>query len=269
MSAVSAFSQLKEMISGEATKARFQEILGKKAPGFMSSILSVVNSNQDLQVCDPKSVLMAASIAATLDLPINPNLGFAAIVPYKNKGGSIAQFQMMYKGFIQLAERSGQYQRINASIVYDGQLIREDPFAGDYEFDYYAKKSDTIIGYMAYIRLNNGFEKYLYMPEDEVKKHAKKYSQTYKRGFGKWMDDFDAMALKTVLKLLLSKYGILSIEMQHAVTFDQAEVRGNVNHIEDVSPEYVDNEPAAIDAKIERLKSKKEEGPNNNAPETP
>lgn len=230
--------QLKMLLGRDEVKNRFQEIMGKKAPGFISSILSLTNGNAQLQKAEPHSILNAAVVAATLDLPINPNLGFAAIVPYKNT----AQFQLQYKGLVQLAMRSGQYKTINVSEVYEGEIKNVNRFTGDYEFG--ERTSDMVVGYMAYFKLVNGFEKYSYMTVDEIKEHAARYSKTYQRGDGVWKDNFDAMAKKTVLKLLLSKFGILSIEMQRAQTFDQSSIKSDltVTDVDDAEIEYVDND---------------------------
>lgn len=229
--------QLKTLLGRDEVKNRFQEIMGKKAPGFISSILSLTNSNALLQKAEPHSILNAAVVAATLDLPINPNLGFAAIVPY----GNTAQFQLQYKGLVQLAMRSGQYKTINVSEVYEGEIKNVNRFTGDYEFG--ERTSDTVVGYMAYFKLVNGFEKYSYMTVGEIKEHAGRYSKTYQRGGGVWKDNFDAMAKKTVLKLLLSKFGILSIEMQRAQTFDQSSIKSDltVTDVDEAEIEYVDN----------------------------
>ena len=198
---------LKTLVSSESIKKRFNEILGKKSAAFVSSLISVSNNNELLTKADPTTVVTAGIMAATLDLPINQNLGFAYIVPFYNGKKKIyeAQFQMGYKGYIQLAIRAGKYKKINAIKIYEGE-------------------------YMAYFRLENGYEQYLYMTKEEMEAHAKKYSQTYKKGFGLWKTDFDAMAIKTVLKQLLSKYGILSVEMQNmanALTSDGAVIRDN------------------------------------------
>ena len=186
------------------------------------------------------SVMNAAVIAATLDLPINPTLGMAAIVPYGNQ----AQFQIMTKGLTELSLRSGQFISLINEVVYDGQLVSKNKFTGEYVFNEDLKKSDKVIGYMAYYKLTNGFEKTMYMTVEEIQAHALKFSQTYKRNQGVWRDNFDAMGLKTVLKLLLSKYAPKSIEMQRAIAFDQATVKDNLieRDIEDVNPEYVDND---------------------------
>lgn len=246
--AKSNLSQLKGMLSAEGTKKRFFEILGNKSAGFISSVINVVNSSSALQEANPNTVLMSAAIAATLDLPINPNLGFAAIVPYKEKGQPVAQFQMMWRGFVQLAQRSGQYRTLHTTEVYEGEIKSQNRFTGDIVFDPNGRKSDVVIGYVAYISLINGFEKYFYMTKEECDKHAKRYSKTYQRGYGKWKDDFDAMAKKTVLKLLISKYGIMSVDMQKAVEFDQSTVQGDINNIEDAVPEYIDNEQTSTEA---------------------
>lgn len=240
---------LKSMLSNDSVKARFKEILGAKAPGFISSILSVANSNTLLQRAEPQSVMNAAVIAATLDLPINPNLGFAYIIPY----GNSAQFQLGYKGIIQLAMRSGQYKTINVNEVYEGEIKDVNRFTGNYEFG--ERSSDKVVGYMAYFKLTNGFEKYLYMTKEECEKHGKKYSQTYKRCTGLWATEFDSMSRKTCLKMLLSKYGILSIDMQRAQVFDQAVVKSNLaeTDIDDAEISYDDN-PDNADAKRNAMK---------------
>lgn len=249
---ITPIKQLKTMLSSDSIKSRFKEILGQKAPGFISSILSVANGNTMLQGAEAQSVLNAAVIAATLDLPINPNLGYAAIVPYndRKKGTCVAQFQLQYKGLVELCLRSGQFASLIDEVVYEGQLVRKNKFTGEYIFDEDAKTSDKVIGYMAYFRLVNGFEKTFYMTLEEVEKHAKTYSQTYKNGYGVWKDSFDCMARKTVLKLLLSKYAPKSIQMQQALTFDQSVVKSDLSStdIEEAEITYIDNEkPSAKD----------------------
>lgn len=213
--------RLETLVYRTDIKKRFEEILGKKAPAFISSIISATKSNPQLKEADPNSILSSAVVAATLDLPINPNLGFAHIVPYGGK----AQFQMGWKGFVQLAIRTGQFKTMNAAEVYEGELVSWNRVTGEIEIDLNAKKSDAVIGYVAFFRMINGFEKYHFMTADQVKKHGKKYSKSYAKGFGPWVDDFNSMALKTVLKLLLSKYGMLSVEIQKAVQADQAIVK--------------------------------------------
>lgn len=217
---------IKTYLANPAVKKKFEEILGKKAPGFISSIVSAVSMNTRLAECPPDSVVAAAAIAASLDLPINPSLGMAHIVPYKNKQGvKVAQFQMGWKGFIQLGMRSGMYQLMNACLVHEGDIKNINRFTGEIVFNEdqvagYEKR--PIAGYCFYFKLTTGFEKYYYMTKTQCEQHGKKYSRSYDSG--NWKSDFDSMALKTVIKMALSKYGVLSIEMQKAIVIDQAEV---------------------------------------------
>jgi len=209
---------VKSLFQNEDIQARFEKLLGKKAQGFITSVLQVVSSNSLLSKADPQTVLQAAATAATLDLPINQNLGFAWIVPYKGK----AQFQMGWKGFVQLALRTGQYHRINVIEVYANQLKSFNTMTEDFDADFSVDGEGEIVGYAAYFRLINGFEKTVYWTKNKVASHAKKYSQSFSRGSSPWKDEFDSMAKKTVLKNTIAKYGIMSIEMQTAITTDQA-----------------------------------------------
>lgn len=230
---------LANLLSGDKVKNRFNEILGAKAPGFISSVLSVANNNTLLKKAKPQSVLNSAVIAATLDLPVNPSLGHSYIVPY----GDEAQYIIGWKGFVQLAMRSGQYLSIGAKKVYEGELEIQNSLLD--QFKYGKKKSDKVIGYFAYFKLLNGFEKCLFITKEEAEAHGKKYSQPYKRGKGVWATDFDAMAKKTVLKMLISQWGPMSIDMQRAKTFDQAVVKGDITEVENIDEaeiSYVDNE---------------------------
>lgn len=222
----------------EGVRQKFEELMGKRSVGFVTSLLSVVNNNSYLKTAKPETVYMSAMMAATLDLPINPNLGFAYIIPY----GDSAQFQMGYKGFIQLALRSGQFKTISSTKVYEGQIVEENPLTG-YVFDWSKKTSDTVVGYAAYFSLINGFEKTFYMTAAQVNEHGKKFSKTYNNASGLWKKDFESMALKTVLKLLLSKYAPLSVEMQKAVIADQAIIKD----AETMDVEYIDEGSAKPD----------------------
>lgn len=243
----------KSLFEREDVKTKFRELLGKRATSFITSVLQITAQNSLLAKADPVSVYQAAAVAATLDLPLNQNLGFAYIIGYKSKQPDgtykeVAQFQIGYKGFIQLAQRSGQFKTISAAPIYEGQLIEQNPLTG-FVFDFSQKKSDTVIGYAAHFALLNGFEKTLFMTVDELKKHGSKFSQTFKKGYGLWKDDFDSMATKTVIKLLLSKFAPLSVDMQRAVITDQA----IVNDAETVDVTYVDHEPVQIDKEAERV----------------
>ncbi|QQF76791.1 recombinase RecT [Histophilus somni] len=232
-------------------KKKIEELVSKNASSFTTSVLQIVNSNSLLKNADPMTVFNAACMAATLQLPLQNGLGFAYIVPYKNNktGKYDAQFQLGYKGLIQLAQRSGQFKRLVAVPVYEKQLIAEDPING-FEFDWKQKpaKDEKPIGYYAYFKLINEFTAELYMTQQEVNEHAKRYSQTYRTYLQKkekgqwassvWADNFEAMAIKTVLKLLLSKQAPLSVEMQQAVLADQAVVKD----VENAEFSYPDNE---------------------------
>lgn len=245
---------IKAYVSDAKIRQKFEEVLGKKTQGFLASVMQVANQPQ-LKNAVPATVINAAMMAATLDLPINNNLGFAYIVPYKRKfkdatgrwiESNEAQFQMGYKGFIQLAQRSGQFSRIAATPVYQGQLVSANPLLG-YEFDWTIPNQGEAIGYVAFFKLLNGFTAELYMSKDDVLKHAGKYSQSFKYG-GVWKDNFEAMALKTVTKLLLSKQAPLSIEMQTAQLADQSIVRD----VETSDFDYIDHNESvgAIETKM-------------------
>lgn len=204
----------------DGVKTKFNQLLGEKAPGFISSVLQVVNSNNLLTKADQGSILNAAATAAALDLPINNNLGFAWIVPFKGK----AQFQIGWKGFVQLALRTGQYKAINVLEVYENQFTSFNHLTEEIEADFNKEGSGDVVGYVAYFKLLNGMEKTVFWSTEKVKKHAKKYSQSYSSSFSPWQDkdQFHQMAKKTVLKNTLSKWGIMSIEMQTAQLSDQS-----------------------------------------------
>lgn len=224
---------LASLLGSTKIKKRLDEVLGQKAPGFISSVISIVKNNHSLANVDPKTVVGAAMQAAVLDLPVEQNLGYAYIIPFKRE----AQFQIGYKGFIQLAIRSGQYRKLTTNKVFEGEIVAYDKFND--EITRGEAISDKVIGYIAYLRLNNGFEKYYYMTVDEIKEHAKAYSQSFRQGKGVWIDNFDVMAEKTVLKLLLKKYGVVSITMQRAIDLDQAVIKENG---EEQEVHYADNE---------------------------
>jgi len=250
--------------SGAVQQVIGESIGGDNAGNFTTSLLSVVNTNPVLQDCPPESIIKSAITAASMKLPIDPNLGFAYIIPYNNKvkeketvtkpDGStfertterwqmVAQFQLGYKGFIQLAQRSGQFKRINATDVRETEYKGIDRRSGDldleFEQDETVRNKLKVVGFLGYFRLQNGFEKELYMSVDELNKHAKKYSKSFAKGYGLWNDQFDVMAKKTVLKLLISKYGALSTSLQKALLADQSEITEDGNN-------YVDNDKTAL-----------------------
>lgn len=231
---------LKVALSSESIAKRFSDMLGKRAPGFITSITNVVNNNELLKKADVNSIILAAATAAALDLPINPNLGYAAIIPFKdNKSGSCtATCQIMRSGWVELAQRSGQIVRLANEIVYEGELVSHNRFTDEYVFDETKRVSDKIIGYVAYAKLTNGFEKYVYWDVEKCKQHGLRFSQTFKRGYGLWKDDFNSMALKSVLKHLIVKYLPKSLEMQMAIERDQAALTGDMDNPQ---VHYVDN----------------------------
>lgn len=234
--------QLKSALNAPSVRQKFEEMLGKRSSQFMTSITSVVSNNALLQKADVNSIIMGSAVAASMDLPLNANLGYAALVPFNSKDGCFAQLQVMVKGWTELFLRSGQCQSIICETVYEGQLVKKNKFTGEYIFDEDAKTSDKIIGFMAYFRLTNGFEKYEYMTIDEIKAHAQKFSQTFRRGGGIWKDHFEEMAKKTVLKRLITKWAPKSIEMQRMAMFDQSVVNGDINDIDNAQAVYADNQ---------------------------
>ncbi|HHF6276415.1 TPA: recombinase RecT [Haemophilus influenzae] len=241
---------LKTFFESANVQNKIKELVGKNAATFATSVMQIANSNKMLKTADPMSIFNAACMAATLNLPLQNGLGFAYIVPFRNnkEKKTEAQFQIGYKGFIQLAQRSGQFKRLVALPVYKKQLIKKD-FINGFEFDWEQEpeEGELPIGYYAYFKLVNEFSAELYMTHEEIDAHAKKYSQTYRTYLDKkakgqwaqsvWAENFEAMALKTVTKLLLSKQAPLSVEMQQAVLADQAVVKD----VENQEFNYTDN----------------------------
>lgn len=189
---------LKNTLNADSVQKKFQEMLGKKSAGFITSITNVVQNNDLLQKAEVNSIILAAAQAASLDLPINPNLGFSAIIPFNDKksGRCIATFQIMRDGWVDLCLRSGQFEYLVNEPVYEGELVEKNRFTDTYVFDEAKRTSDKVIGYMAAFKLTNGYKKTLYMSTEDIMAHAKRYSQTFKRGYGLWVDDPKAMALK-------------------------------------------------------------------------
>ena len=241
---------LKTFFESANVQNKIKELVGKNAATFATSVMQIANSNSMLKTADPMSIFNAACMAATLNLPLQNGLGFAYIVPFRNnkEKKTEAQFQIGYKGFIQLAQRSGQFKRLVALPVYKKQLLKKD-FINGFEFDWEKEpeEGELPIGYYAYFKLMNEFSAELYMTHEEINAHAKKYSQTYRTYLDKkakgqwaqsvWAENFEAMALKTVTKLLLSKQAPLSVEMQQAVLADQAVVKD----VENQEFNYTDN----------------------------
>ena len=243
-----AFNQV---LMNPKTKNYLSEMLGKKSDQYVNNIAALVGNDKKLQECEPMSVIMAGIKATALDLPLDNNLGFAYVIPFKDRKNNttLAQFQLSYKGFIQLAMRSGAFKTINTTDVKEGEIISTDFLSGENVYKRLPEeerlKAKTI-GYVAYFKLLSGFEKSLYMSIEEIKAHAKQYSQTYKQGFGIWVDNFEQMALKTPLKRLLSKYAPMSVEMKNAIMADQT-IRRDI----DAEDEFADNEKEPTEKEIE------------------
>lgn len=250
------------MMRSEYTQNHLATVLGDKRQQFVTNLSALVSNDKKLQECEPATIMHAAITATALELPLDKNLGFAYVIPYQNKraGVSEAQFQLGAKGITQLAIRSGQFVRINVSDVREGELKGFNRLSGDITFDWdetTEREKKKVVGYVAYFRLVNGFSKTMYMSVDEIEAHAKRYSQTYGskndyvRSQSKWSTDFDAMAQKTILKRLLTKYAPLSVEMQTAFQADQSVQR------EAGAYSYVDNDAQAAKAEIaERAKER-------------
>jgi recombination protein RecT len=236
---------IQSLVHNEEFVSKAQDILQDGTPQFMASVLTLANSNKLLGECDPIKLYNCCLMAAALKLPFNQNLGQAYIVPFKGE----PQLQIGWKGFIQLAQRSGQFKRINCSDVREGEIVKRDRLTGEIEFDWLddaEREKKHVIGYVAYFELLNGYQQTLYMSKAEVEAHAKKYSQTYKQGFGVWKDNFDAMARKTLIKRILNQFAPLSVDMAKAMEYDQADANGrypdNADRVEIVDAEIGSSE---------------------------
>lgn len=221
----------KALMSTPQMKKKFTDILHEKSDSFMGSLMTLVGGDNYLSQAEPMTIIASALKAATMDLPIDKNLGYAYVVPfnrYEKKGKdwithNEAQFILGYKGYIQLAQRSGQYKALNALAIYEGQLIDWNPLTEEFTFDYKGKVSDEVIGYVGFFELLNGFKKTVYWTKQEIESHRIKNSKNKDKEklSGAWVDNYDSMAIKTVLRNLLSKWGLLSVEMQTAITSDE------------------------------------------------
>jgi recombination protein RecT len=236
---------VKSIFEKDSVKSKVEAMIGKKASGFITSVLQVATNNKLLANADPMSIYNAAMIAATLDLPVNPNLGFSYIVPY----GKDAQFQIGWKGYVQLAQRTGQYQRINVTRVYENQFKSFNALTEELEADFSKNPEGAVVGYAAYFKLNNGFEKTVYWTKKQCEEHGRRFSKTFNNG--PWKSDFDSMAMKTVLKSALSKWGVLSIEMQTAIKTDQAVIKDEKGE----QVEYTDNTDYEIVEELPEMNS--------------
>jgi recombination protein RecT len=225
---------VKQFLESDNVKARITEIMGKQATSFVASVLQIVANDKGLADVNYKSIYSAAMMAATLQLPINKSLGYAWIVPYKGE----AQFQIGWKGFVQLAIRSNQYKNIGATEVYASQFNSFDTLTEelDADFSIEPEEGEEVVGYAFRFKLLGGFEKTIFWTKKKAQKHMAKFSKSHNNSNSAWKTDFDAMALKSVVKAGLSKWGILSIDMQKAVESDQSVIA------EDEQLTYPDNE---------------------------
>lgn len=238
-----------QTITNPQTQKYLQDVLGERKGSFVNNLTALVANNAALQECQPLTVMFAALKATALNLPLENSLGFAYCLPYKDnkRNITVAQFQMGYKGYKQLALRSGQFAIIpNATDVKEGELKKRNRLTGECVFEFIEDDEERAkaktVGYASYFRLLNGAESTFYMSIEEVEAHALRYSQTYRskneytKKSSRWSTDFDDMAKKTVLKLNLSKNAPLSVEMQEAIHADQSVM------FEADKYEYLDNE---------------------------
>ena len=251
---------LKNMASSPAVQKRFADVLGDKAPAFLAGVIGAVNTNKQLTAADPNSVLASAMVAATLNLSCVPSLGQAALVPYKNNGKMYAQFQVMTRGLIQLAQRTGQYRNINAGDVYEDEFLASDILTGEVQFKSvqggFRDQGDEekIIGYFAYIETVTGFKKTEYWTKEAVMHHRDKFAKSQN---GPWSTNFNAMARKTVLKSLLNHYGPMSVDSQLATAIEDDQKVYNSNG----EGEYLDNPVRDIDMDVFDVEPTLEEEP--------
>ena len=267
-------SNLKEfnlVIRNQNTQAYLQDVLGEKKETFVSNLTALVSNDTKLQECKPVTLMYAALTATSLDLPLDKNLGFAYVIPYKNnrERTTEAQFQLGAKGIKQLAIRSGQFIGMNVTDVREGEIAGRNRMTGEMTFNWIEddeeREKAKVVGYLAWFKLVNGFEKTKYMTVEEIKAHATRYSQTYSskndyvRKNSKWATDFNKMAEKTVMKLLLSKDAPLSVEMQTAFRADQSVQREEGKYI------YSDNGNEAGKSKLAELAEDNAECKNDDA----
>lgn len=252
---------LTSYLTQDAVKNQINEVIGgKNGQRFISSIVSAVNNNPQLAQCTNQSILSGALLGESLKLSPSPQLGQFYLVPFKDKTkGMVAQFNLGYKGYIQLAIRSGQYKKLNVLAIKEGELVKFDPLNEEIEVnlieDEEEREKAQTTGYYAFFEYINGFRKAIYWSKSKMEAHALKYSAGYraKKGYTFWEKDFDGMAYKTMLRQLISKWGIMSIDMQSAIDADTALIN------EDGTKVYVDNEPDIVETIEEKNETKQKE----------
>lgn len=234
-------------VKSDAVLTNISKTLGSATRGkkFVASIISAVNTNKQLQECDFATIVSAGIVGDSLNLSPSPQLGHYYMVPFRDtkNNRTVATFQLGYKGYLQLAIRSGQYKKINVVAVKDGELLSYNPFTEDIDVraitDPLEREKAPTIGYYGMFELTNGFTKSMYWSKETMEEHAQKYSKGYAahKGYTFWEKDFDGMAFKTILRQLISKWGIMSIEMQTAIETDMS-FKDDVGS----QPVYFDNE---------------------------
>lgn len=246
-------------ITSTGMKNKINQIIGDEKTGsrFISSIISAVSTNPSLAECDNASIVSGALLGESLKLSPSPQLGNYYLVPFNDKErGKVATFQLGYKGYIQLAIRSGQYKKLNVLAIKEGELVKYDPLNEEIEVnlieDEEKREKAKTIGYYAMFEYVNGFRKAMYWSKKKMEAHALQYSKGYKAksGYTFWEKDFDAMAFKTMLRQLISKWGIMSIDMQNAYESDMAVIN------EDGTKDYVDNKEDIPEAAFEEKEVK-------------
>lgn len=250
-----------QTITNVKTQEYLQSVLGEKKRAFVNNMTALVSNDKALQACEPMSLMFAALKVTSLDLPLDNNLGFAYVIPYRNnkENKTEAQVQIGYKGISQLAIRSGQFETINVTDVREGELKGRNRLTGELELDWInddtARMKAKIIGYIGYFKLLSGYSKTTYWSIEELKEHGLNYSQTFKKGYGVWKDNFNAMAKKTVLKLMLNKGDApMSVEMQQAIKYDQSVILD-----EDGNHRYVDNQKPSAEDKLEAIAAREQQ----------
>lgn len=247
-------------LSQDAVKNQINNVIGgQNGQRFISSIVSAVNNNPQLSECTNQSILSGALLGESLNLSPSPQLGQYYLVPFNDKNqGKVAQFQLGYKGYIQLAIRSGQYKKLNVLAIKEGELVKFDPLNEEIEVNLIENEEERenaeTTGYYAFFEYVNGFRKAIYWSRAKMEAHALKYSAGYraKKGYTFWEKDFDGMAYKTMLRQLISKWGIMSIDMQTAIDADMSVIN------EDGTKEYVDNVPDVVETQEAEEKPQKE-----------
>lgn len=257
-SLVAKKSTFSTFLTSDAVKTKVnQMIAGSAGAKFITSLISLVSNNPAIAECEHSTILSSALLGESLKLSPSPQLGQFYIVPFNdNKNGrKVAQFQIGYKGYIQLAMRSGQYRDLDVIEVRQGEYKGKDSFTGKPRIEFIEDDNERlqlpIVGYFAYFELLNGFRKSIYWSKEKMEQHALTYSQAYKTDIKKgwkmsfWSKDFDAMAFKTLLRQLISKWGIMSIDFQTAITHDMGIIddNGQANFVDNSNEEFQETKP--------------------------